>query len=211
MTKYNLSITTGGLFVPETVTLLKTYNEDGSWESVWKKVEDENLLQKTHLRSAKNIFSDVKRRLENAYSWEIENIIDSEDPEEWGFICMAFTARRYRILRDVLVDVIGYKWQGGDIVLESFEIPDYVNSLIDDHPELEKLSNRTREDLMQILKRDIRDGGLLEKHTGRTFRILKPKIGDSLRNLYIQEGSVDDLKFLLFSDHEINKIKGDYA
>ncbi len=209
MSKYNLSITTGGLFVPETVTLLKAYNDAENWDGVWKRVEDENLLQKTHLRSAKNIYIDVKKRLGTAYQWEIDTIINSEDPEEWGFICMAFTARRYRILRDVLVDVIGYKWQGGDIVLESFEISDYVNALIGDHPELEKLSNRTKEDLMQILKRDIRDGGLLEKHTGRTFRILKPGIGDSLRSLYIQEGSVDDLKFLLFSDHEINKIKGD--
>ena len=209
MIKYNLSITTGGLFVLETVTLLKTYKETESWDGVWKKVEDENLLQKTHLRSARNIYIDVKKRLGTAYPWEIETIMHSEDPEDWGFICMAFTARRYHILKDVLVDIINYKWQGGDLVLESFEIPEYVNALSLDHPELDKLSVRTREDLMQILKRDIRDGGLLEKHTGRTFRIKLPRIGDSLRNLYIQEGSIDDLRFLLFSEYEIKKIKGD--
>lgn len=207
--RYNLSITTGGLFVAETVRLVRSLKQEGSWDAVWKKVEEDNLLQKTHLRSAKNIFKDVKKRLETAHSWEVETIARSEDPSDWGFVCMAFTARRYRLLRDAIVDVVYYKWQGGDTLLEPYELPRYMESIVPEHPELEKLSPRTGEDLLQILKRDMRDGGLLVKEKGRTFRIKRPGISMTLEDMYKKEGSSDDLRFLLYGERDIERITGE--
>lgn len=208
MERYNLGITTGGLFIPETVTLLRAYHDSGSWEKVLERVTEENLLQKTHLRSAMNVYNDVRRRIESAYGWEMEALVNTEDPEERGFVCMAFTSRRYRILRDAVVDVVNYKWQGGDQILEPYEIPKFIESLVPEHPELERISARTREDLAQILKRDMRDGGLLVKEKGRIFRIKKPGISIKMENRYRNEGSADDLRLMLYSEAEIKSIKG---
>ena len=209
--RYNLSITTGGLFVAETVRLVRSLKLEGNWDAVWKKVESENLLQQTHLRSAKNIYKDVKKRIETAYSWEVETLVRSEDPSDWGFVCMAFTARRYRLLRDAIVDVVLYKWQGGDTLLEAYELPRYVESIVPEHPELDELTPRTREDLLQILKRDMRDGGLLIKEKGRTFRIKRPSISVYLEDMYKKKGSADDLRFLLYGERDISKITGESA
>ncbi len=207
MERYNLSITTGGLFILETVTLLRAYHDSGSWEKVLERVTEENLLQKTHIRSAMNVYNDVRRRIESAYGWEMKALVNTEDPEERGFVCMAFTSRRYRILRDAVVDVVNYKWQGGDRILEPYEIPKFIESLIPEHPELERISARTREDLAQILKRDMRDGGLLVKEMGRIFRIKKPGISIKMENRYRNEGSADDLRLMLYSEAEIRSIK----
>ena len=155
-----------------------------------------------------DIYNEVKKRFNSAYVWEVDYLKTSEDPSDWRFITLLMTARYYRILSDVITDLIHYKWEGGDTLLENHEIPNFVESLTSQHPELLEITERSMEDLKQTLKRNIKDGGLLEKVKGRTFRITAPGISYELKQLYLNQGSSDDLIFMLLKSDEIKRIKG---
>ncbi|MDX9802390.1 MAG: DUF1819 family protein [Spirochaetia bacterium] len=207
MDRYNLGIVNESLYFLESALLIKKYHTAGSWDDVKVMVKEENLLQKIHTRTSQKISGEVIKRVKSAYPWELEEIIKSEDPEDWRFITLAFTARHYRILLDVIVNIIHYKWQGGDLILENYEIPSYIDSLKPDHPELLEITKRSMEDLLSTLKRNIKDGGLLVKSEGSALKITKPRISHRLRQQYLDEGSVDDLKLLLLKDNEIKKAR----
>jgi len=207
MDRYNLGIVNESLYFLETALLVKKYHITGSWDAVKNMVKEENLLQKIHARTSQKIFNETIKRIKAAYPWEIEAIIKSEDPEDWKFITLAMTSRHYRILRDVIVNVIHYKWQGGDLVLENYEIPSYIDSLKTDHPELLEITRRSMEDLLSTLKRNIKDGGLLSKGGRTGLKITPPSINHRLRQQYLDKGSIDDFKLMLLKESEIKKAR----
>ena len=57
----------------ETKNVVELYLQTQNWDEIKKKVIDDNILQKPTLDSRKRVFSELKKRLVNLTSLELEH------------------------------------------------------------------------------------------------------------------------------------------
>jgi Putative inner membrane protein (DUF1819) len=159
-TPYEMSFSTGGLFLTESIKLAASYQTLGEWERVRSQALSDNLLQaRTHstaLRVLREVISRIKCLSPRECALLLEGTVQEQQALLWIAVC-----RRYTFIGEFAVEVLRERFLNlqPDLHLEDFDT--FYNRKSDWHAELDHISPATRKKLRQILFRMMKDAQLL--------------------------------------------------
>jgi hypothetical protein len=163
--------------INETILVAKKYQQLGDWEGVKQAVKDNNLLQTRTIRTSDIIYSEISTRL----SLLNENQIDviggglSQDVRQLVWISLC---KQYPFICDFTIEVLATAHQSGRTQIDHDDYGYFFNSKADWHPELEKVSDKTRSNARQTLFLMMRQCGLLNE----TNQLVPQMVSSALQN-----------------------------
>lgn len=202
---YRLSFSFGGLLIPESQVVAKTFLGLGDWDSVRHEILEKNLLQKTRQESSRRYAREIRDRLKGAWDWELPIVAGHEGSRnEAVLVLLAITMRYYRLVWEFLVEVIRYKITGGDFRMLGFEFESFWEQKAESAPELRDVTETTRRKLIQVAYRMLQEAGFLPE--GRDGIIVAPTVPYGLSTRYAAEQDYETLMAFLLPDHEISRL-----
>lgn len=194
---YNMSFTTGGIFLRESVELAELYLVLGDWQAVRSKALADNLIQARTASSAIRVCRESCQRLEGLHDPELQILAKGSLQEQeqilWVAIC-----RRHRFVKEFAVDVIREKFLRLDLHLRPEDYNAFFNAKAEWHDELEHLTESTRNKLRQVVFKILRESGLLTKKSIINPVTLTPQVARTVGGQ-----SSDDLRIFPLSDRDI--------
>ncbi len=201
VTPYKLSFTFGGLLIPETREIARSFLQEKDWTKVGELVMEKNILSKTRSASRFRYFREIRDRLNQAYDWEL-NIIGGESRmEEIRLVILVVTARYYRFIFDFLVEVVHPKVFSWDLVFTDYDYTSFVEGKMNGHEELVSKTESTLRKIEQVTFRILKEAGITTKREGEVC-INKPIVPEWLRLKYEESNDRDALAVLLLSNRE---------
>ena len=158
--QYVLSFTAGALLHHESLTVADLLEELGDWETVRRRVMDDNLLQTRTPSASKRVFREVARRLEELTPAELA-LFRTGARQEQGHILWLAICKRYRFIYDFAVQVVREKFIRFDLDLSYDAYDVFFNNKAEWCPEVERVAESTRKKLRQVLFRMMREANLL--------------------------------------------------
>jgi hypothetical protein len=180
-TPYNLSFSTGGLFLRESVELASRYLDLEDWGRVREQAVSENLLQTRTQSSAKRAIQEILHRLKVLSHDELCLLVSGSSQDQAQLLWLA-VCRYYPFIGDFAREVIRERYLSlrHDLGYEDFEA--FVRSKFGAHPELEAIEESTLNKVRQILFRMMREAGILSKDNSLIPAILGPQLHDHIAN-----------------------------
>lgn len=200
--KYTFSFTAGGLLLNESTCLATLFLELGNWEDVREKAIKDNLLQRRTASSSKRIFSEIRRRLRHLSEREMSFFLSSsiDDKRAMAFVAIC---RHYRFIYDYIVEIVRYNHLNGKTKLERNDYDRFTAQVELIHPEYEKLTDKTKNKVRQVLHGILREVGLLSSagDDGVTPFFVSRPLGELL-----SDSDPSILAVFLLSDEQIEKV-----
>ncbi len=183
---YRMSVSTGGLFVPQLVSLAELYLDRRDWDQVRTQVIEENLLQTRTVSSAKRISWEIYTRLSELSEQELVLLVEG-DPAEQACLSWLAVCRRYQSIAEFAVEVIlerilTYYY---DLFHEDFDT--FFNLKMEWHQELEKIKESTRDKLRQVLFKMLCEAQIIDGNK----KIIPAMLSPRLRQLFDQHHRQD--------------------
>lgn len=160
-TKYKLSFLLGGLYYNESLILANLYNELKDWKLVRKEAMDKNLLQTRMQSSSKRIVSEILNKLMLLNDEELVFLINGNEQDQKLLLWIA-TCRRYTFIKDFSVEVVIYNYQNLKKIVNRDEFDIFFNQKSQTHPELDKITELTRNKLRSVMFKNMREAGLID-------------------------------------------------
>lgn len=176
---YRLGFVSGGLLTHQSKIAARLYLEIGDWETVKRRVRDENLFQTRTPSTATRYLLEVVRRLKDLDD-ALLGIVAQGDPTERAQVLWVAACRHYQLLGDFAVEVVRDKFLHSDAHLKPEDFTRFVNQQTLWHPELEDKTEQTISKLRTSAFRMLREVSLLEPdgRVGEAF--LSPQVRESL-------------------------------
>lgn len=144
----------------ETVLVAQEYQQHGNWDLVKASIRENNLLQTRTVRSSDIMYSEIQKRLSLLNEHQVEVISEdySQDVRQlvWIAIC-----KQYPFIGDFSIEVLLPAYINGRSQVDYDDYGYFFNSKADWHPELEKVSDKTRSNARQTLFQIMRQCELL--------------------------------------------------
>lgn len=144
----------------ETVLVAQVYQQHGDWGLVKTNIRESNLLQTRTVRSSDIMYSEIQKRLSLLNEHQVEVISEdcSQDVRQlvWIAIC-----KQYPFIGDFSIEVLLPAYINGRSQVDYDDYGYFFNSKADWHPELEKVSDKTRSNARQTLFQIMRQCELL--------------------------------------------------
>lgn len=161
--------------IPETILVAKTYQQLGDWEGVKQAVKGNNLLQTRTVRSSEIIYGEISTRLSLLNTNQIDVIAEgfSQDVRQlvWVSLC-----KQYSFISDFTIEVLAMAHQSGRTQIDYDDYGYFYNSKADWHPELERVSDKTRSNARQALFQMMRQCELLTDSNQLITQILSSAV-----------------------------------
>jgi hypothetical protein len=170
-----------GLF-DETRTFLLSLGKTGDFGKTRHAMVEGGLPQRSR-RSRVNIVILILQRLASWQppQWVWDDLISfAGDNHSLETALLLHLARQDKLVYDFIQSVVLKKWETGDINVEAADLQKFLDENQEDHPEVRKWTNATRERLSNTLLATLRDYGLLEGRTHK--RIVEPLVPPQVIN-----------------------------
>ena len=162
LAKYKLSFLVGGLYYNESLILANLYQELKDWTLVRKEAMDKNLLQTRMKSSSKRMSSEIINKLMLLNNEELDFLINGMESDQKLLLWIA-TCRRYSFIRDFSIEVIIYNYKNLKKVVNKDEFDIFFNQKSLTHPELDKITELTRNKLRSVMFKNMREAGIIDK------------------------------------------------
>jgi hypothetical protein len=172
---YIMSFTSGGLCLHESLILARTFLGLGDWQLARKHVIDKNLLQARMSSSAKRTIGEVIPRLQKLSNDELLYFISAGEQDQKHLLWLAI-CRRHRFIADFMVEVVHDRYVSlkEEVGTEEFYLFWTQKSV--SHPEIERISDLTREKLRTVLFKMLREVGIISGDGRINTVILSPPV-----------------------------------
>jgi len=160
--KYQMSFTTGGLFLQESVEMASLFLQTGNWDMVKEKVISENLLQTRTSSSAKRICREIIDRLKRLSQSELDLLVKGNGQEQRYLLWIA-VCRRYKFISEFATEVIQEHLLTMETRLSLQEFDAFFESKAALDSRLETVKPSTRKKLRQVLYRILREAGIIDQ------------------------------------------------
>lgn len=177
--KYQLSFTTGGLFVAESVMVAGIYLSNRDWPLTERKLLDDNAFQARTASSATRICREVCSRLKTLDADEL-SILLSGSPKEQRQILWIAVCRRYALIRDFAVHVLRDRYLSLQKTMQLKDFDSFLHRLTETHEELQTIAESTQKKLRQVLFRMLKEAELVDGNTISPV-LLSPRIVHVIR------------------------------
>jgi hypothetical protein len=159
-TPYEMSFSTGGLFLTESLKLALSYKALKAWDQVRNQALSDNLLQTRTRSTAQRVIREIISRLKYLSPEELTLLMEGAPQEQSALIWIA-VCRRYPFIGEFAVEVLRERYLSLQTHLHHEDFDAFYNRKSDWHPELEAISDSTRKKLRQILFKILKDANLL--------------------------------------------------
>jgi hypothetical protein len=199
--KYILSFTAASLRLNEMVKVAKAVNENGTLDLNTVK-ESGIVFNSGKTKTSDRQFREIKQRLERLTHDQI-NILIQGDLISQKQIAFLAVCKRYRFIRDFVVDTIRDKVLVFDYKINVSDFKSFINAKVQLHPELEEFSESTLKKAEQVMFHILEQVGIINNAVERIIQpqMLQQEVIDSIVN--------DDqiwLKIFLMSDRDIKPL-----
>lgn len=157
---YNMSFTTGGLFLRESIEVAEIYLQDPDWETVRERALEENVLQFRKLSSAIRSLQEVLKRLKNLEEEELDFFVNTNTKNQKQLLWIA-VSKTYRFIRDFAIEVIRDKFLRLDMELNYSDFDIFYFNKAEQDPHLEELTEQTRKKCRTVLFQIMREAGII--------------------------------------------------
>lgn len=183
---YIMSFSSGGLCLHESLILTRTYLELQDWKAARRHVLDQNLFQARRASSAKRTVSEVLPRLQRLSNDELIFFISAGEQDQKHLLWLA-VCRRHRFIADFMVEVIldRYVSLKDTVGTEDFNLFWTQKSVT--HPEIERISDLTREKLRTVLFKMMREVGIISKGGQINIVVLSPMVQGFIRSTDVNQ------------------------
>lgn len=172
---YIMSFSSGGLCLRESVILTRSYFDLMDWKAARKHVLDKNLLQARMVSSARRTIGEVIPRLQKLSNDELAYFISAGEQDQRSLLWLAI-CRRHRFIADFMVEVVHERYVSLKDKVGTEEFNLFWMQKAVTHPEIEKISDSTREKLRTVLFKMMREVGIISKDNRINSVILSPPI-----------------------------------
>jgi hypothetical protein len=152
-------------------------------------------------RTNQRQFQELRIRLSTLTNEEIEVLADG-DLNDKKCITLLALCKSYRFVLDFVVEVVREKALIYDFEIRESDYNTFVNRKIYDHPELEQLSETTKNKIKQVLFRIFAEVGLIDNARSRVIQhiLIAPRV-----NNIVSSDNPELLKIFLKPDREIKE------
>lgn len=178
-TQYTSNITGSGSLLPETFEVMSRLASGQSLEEVKLEVINNNLLGKKTEHTRQNTWRDINFRYFNNrdkdFIHQLAKIISSQIAVQAKRLILFFEMAQSDVLiYDMTVDQLFEMYQQGHSLVTKTDIDDWLESSILEHPEIKNWTPQTRKRVISLYLSTVRDCGLLEGRTHKSF--IKPYV-----------------------------------
>ncbi len=199
--KYSVSFTAGSLLLDETNRILK-YILNDELELKKEEIIKKNIIKINSESARKRVLQEIRLRARkvNKSLWGKFANASLKDKKILLFYVVVKT---YPILSDFVKDVIIDKWKSLKLDIADREIEVFLDKKSSEHPEIEDWSESTREKVIQVIKRIMKEAGLLVNNQ------LKPlESADHFWKFFVQLGDPWFLDYALLNREQRERIIG---
>lgn len=183
---YNMSFTTGGLFLLESVKLATLFLELGDWDAVRTKVATGNLLQTRTQATFTRIYREISFRLKTLSPDELNFLVGSSRPDQVHILWIAI-CRHHKFIGEFASEELRERCLSLNFGLSYDDFEAFFNRKSEWHRDLDSIKPATRRKLKQVLFRMLHEADLLTSdHT-----INPPILSRELLRLMRQNGGND--------------------
>jgi hypothetical protein len=198
--KYSLGFTSGSLLFKEAEAFISNIKDETDFIKGDEDI-DRKIIPLNSESSQKRIKRELDNRLRGLQSPELILQYKTSDEANKKLILFYSACKVYPIISDFMLEVVLNKWYNLDIELSTDDFQNFLYRKMDNHPELLKITERTRTELSNVTLRMLRELGLTKNKN------LQKLYFDShvLKNI-VRNGDSWFLEILLLSEAERNEI-----
>jgi len=180
--KYQMSFTTGGLFLNESIEVARLHCDGEAWEDTAKRALSQGATTLPKAASNRRSLREITNRLRMLTEAERRFLLEIADRDDQQALLWLATCRAYRFVREFSVEVIRERHLSYqmDLPLSSFDIALEAKAEWDEG--LARLSTSTRKKLRQVLFRILREAGILSQENRIQAAILSTQLQTLIRN-----------------------------
>jgi len=201
--KYLFTYTTASLLVPETIEIIKKYQELKDWNKIRELVIEDNILQKNAISSRKRIFTELKRRIQSLTNQEL-SIITQLGDSQLKYLVFLSILKTYRFIYEFMVEVVLQKYLLFDYKILNSDYESFFESKQLNIEQLNQITDTTKYKLKQVLFRMLEEVQIIDDTKNKIIK--KPYLDEELAKV-IALDNPNYLKGFLYNDYEINQIK----
>jgi len=199
-TTYIMSFTAGGLYLRESVEIAGLYLALRDWVEVRRRTIESNLIQSRTASSSARLCREICFRLGHLSADELTILKDGTIQEQRQILWMAI-CRHYRFIYEFAMEVVREKYLNLNLDLYKEDYDAFFNAKAEWHEELERLTEKTRLKLRQVVFRMLREADLLTKGNRINPAMLTPRVVQSVKST-----TPADLVVFTVSDEEIKEL-----
>lgn len=175
--KYRMSFGTGGLFLNESVSMARLYEQYGDWAAVKKAAASQGVIPFNKQSSITRSVREIANRLEVLRPEEMELLAHGAYHDQISVLWLAL-CRAYRFIGEFASELISERYLSFRMGLTYDDFDAFYAAKAEWEPDLERISETTRKKLRQILFRLIREAGIVSKGDQICRALLSPKFTD---------------------------------
>lgn len=181
--RYQLSFTTGGIFLHEAPAVAACYLQLGNWAATRARLRDENLLQVRTAAAATRISKEITARLQQLNEVELQTLLESGLRDQ-AYLLWVAACRRYVFIRDFAVEVLREQFLLLRRQVSFADYDSFYNGKALWHAELDDIARSTQLKLRQNLFRMLREADLVSAQ----HEIHPAQLSPHLAQLLAQQG-----------------------
>lgn len=190
--KLNMSFTVGSLLARESLLLLELYRKHQDWSKAKTEAVETNILQTNKTSSCQRIVTELYSRLKLLKEEELALLDSGSSHDQQHILWLAF-CRKYLFAYSFATEIIRDKLSRANNELADIDFKLFYEAQELTHPELEKISERQKNRLRQVLFRTMKEANIIDKH-----KMIQPTtLNDDLLSLLSKNNKKDLLIYPL--------------
>jgi hypothetical protein len=203
-TTYAFSFTAASSLINETIVVAERFFQTNDWDETYQSILKENLLNKVKKETIRREFREIKKRLDLLTHPQLQLLISGNSDDAKTMIFLAII-KAYSFIHDFMIEVLRVKYLSGDTLLLETDYKNFVEAKMVHHPELNEISPTTIYKTKQVLFNILMQTGFLSLRHEK--KITRPMLSSDSLNVIMQNNK-NFLKLFLYSDDEIERLKG---
>jgi predicted transcriptional regulator len=196
-------MTGASALITETLVVAEECHRLSDWDLVKESLITNNLLNKIKQSTFNREYSEIKKRINNLSSQQIELMVSGDLDEAKSMILLSIL-KSYDFFKDFMIEVLGHKFQLFDRFLDDSDYSRFINYKNINHPELLTITPETASKVRQVIFKILEQLGIITSAKNGT--IIKPMLSAKSIEVIINDDP-NLLSGFLYSHEEIKNIK----
>ncbi|WP_332021794.1 DUF1819 family protein [Kaistella sp.] len=193
--KYSFSFTTASLMVNGMVLIAESIRNNMDFNYV-------EILGNGKSATGKKYYAELKKRLKNLTSDEVDVLIDG-DLQTQKQICFLAVCKTYGFINDFTIEVLRNKLLVFDYEITDGDYLSFFRGKMQEHDELEGLTPQTENKVKSVIFKIYEQVGIIDSIKNR---MIQPQFVDSKVLETIRKDNPNWLKIFLISDTDIKRL-----
>ena len=200
---YNLSFTAGAAMLVETHAVAEVLIEcDGDWTKVKDRVFAENIMQKDKKSSTARYYALIKQRLDVLTPEELRLLSESPATIQRQMVLLAI-CKAYRFIFDFINQYVRDAYFNQYEKVSKTAFNEFFNEKKYEHPELEKVTDKTIAKMRQVIFRILEQTELID--SAENGIIQRPYLRNTVEQAVLKDNPAL-LSVFMYSNSEIDNL-----